>query len=451
MNPIGWRGAVPRELAAALAAAGLQVVRDDTADVRAWVVAEATPAPPAAGPWLWLAPQPVGAEARAQAVLAGAYDVLERGEPDLAARLCTRLGELTEGPSAEASARALPVSGGFIGHSPAIERVRAQIARAARTSMPVLITGETGTGKEVAARLVHTWSARQAARFVPINCAAIPNELMEAELFGYAKGAFSGAVSRFDGWLMAAEGGTVFLDEIDDTPIPTQVKLLRVLEDRVVTRLGETEPHHVDFRILAATNRDLRALIDAGTFGGDFYERLAIVSIHLVPLRERREDIPALAQHFVTRYYAQEPTPEAQQVRALSPSALEALSAYPWPGNVRELRNVVFATLVDKRRGHEILLSDLPRYLLVRAPQPTAEVTTAWSRDTIARALAEGRFSLRQALATLERTALELALEQSGGSPTAAARLLGEIGRGHSSDPGGTVRAMMRRHGLSPR
>ena len=144
--------------------------------------------------------------------------------------------------------------------------------------MPVLLTGETGTGKEVAARLLHAWSERRAARFVPINCAAIPNELMEGELFGYAKGAFSGAMRGYDGrWSRRPTGGTVFLDEIDDTPHALQVKLLRVLEDRVVTRLGENAWRKVDFRIVAATNRDLRSSSSAGCFGADLYERLAIV------------------------------------------------------------------------------------------------------------------------------------------------------------------------------
>ncbi len=157
--------------------------------------------------------------------------------------------------------------------------------------MPVLLVGETGTGKEIMARTIHSWSARRPKPFIPINCGAIPDELMEAELFGYVRGAFSGAVHQYDGQLMAAEGGTVFLDEIDDTPLETQVKLLRVLDDHIVSRLGENEWHRVDFRLLAATNRDLGALVEQGAFGRDFYERLAIVTIRLPALRERPEDI----------------------------------------------------------------------------------------------------------------------------------------------------------------
>jgi transcriptional regulator with PAS, ATPase and Fis domain len=167
--------------------------------------------------------------------------------------------------------------------------------------------------------------------FVPINCAAIPDELMEAELFGYAQGAFSGAVKRYDGQLTAAEGGTVFLDEIDETPLATQAKLLRVLEDHVVCRLGESVWHRVDFRVIAATNRDLRPLINAGLFGGDLFERLATVTIRLVPLRDRLEDLPALAEHFVKRFAREQERPP---MRAIAPGAMRALSRYSWPGNM---------------------------------------------------------------------------------------------------------------------
>jgi DNA-binding NtrC family response regulator len=228
-----------------------------------------------------------------------------------------------------------------------------------------------------------------------------------------------------------------------------QVKLLRVLEDRVVTRLGDLEPRHVDFRIIAATNRDLRALIASGDFGGDLYERLAIVSIHLAPLRERVEDIPPLAAHFIELYYAREAVPLESHVHGISADALEALAAYPWPGNIRELRNVVFATLVDKRRGDEILLSDLPRRVLEHRAGPAALAArdVSWSREAIRRAMDAGQFNLRREVEGLERAALELALSRASGSPTGAARHLGQVGRGTSRDPGGTVRAMMRRLG----
>ena len=222
-----------------------------------------------------------------------------------------------------------PAAEALVSESGVSRAVIAQAARVAATSMPVLLTGETGTGKEIMARVIHAWSPRRQKQFVPINCAAIPNELMEAELFGYARGAFSGAVQRYDGQLMAAAGGTVFLDEIDDTPLETQVKLLRVLEDRVVSRLGENTWHEVDFRLLAATNRDLRPLIEAGLFGADLYERLAIVTIHLAPLRERLDDLPALARHFMARFAREQGREPVLDIRA---DALRALGGLPVAG-----------------------------------------------------------------------------------------------------------------------
>jgi DNA-binding NtrC family response regulator len=323
--------------------------------------------------------------------------------------------------------------------SSAARSVVRQVARVAPTSMSVLFTGETGTGKEVMARLTHAWSPRKSKPFVPINCAAIPNELMEAELFGYARGAFSGAVQRYDGQLMAAEGGTVFLDEVDDTSPETQVKLLRVLEDRVVSRLGENVWHQVDFRLLAATNRDLAPLIEAGLFGQDLYERLAIITIRLAPLRERPEDLPQLAGHIMARFAREQQRPLVTGIR---PAALRALQAYPWPGNIRELRNVLFETLVYKRGGAEILLSDVPKRVLSRRG---AETDAVIDRDAVVRKLAHGTLNLRAEVAALERLALDEALRRAGGNAAGAARLLGQVGRGLARDPGGTVRAMMRR------
>jgi transcriptional regulator with GAF, ATPase, and Fis domain len=306
--------------------------------------------------------------------------------------------------------------------------------------MAVLLSGETGTGKEVMARLIHAWSPRRQKRFVPINCAAIPNELMEAELFGYARGAFSGAVQRYDGQLMAAEAGTVFLDEIDDTPFELQVKLLRVLEDRVVSRLGENEWHEVDFRILAATNRDLRPLIEAGLFGSDLYERLAIVSIRVPPLRDRLEDLPALAAHFQSRFAREQARPPIVRIHG---DALEAMRNYSWPGNIRELRNVIYETLVYKRAGDELLLSDLPQRILTSEIEPSRPTTI--DREALARKIGSGTMNLQEEIAELQRVALQEALARSQGNASHAARLLGTVGRGTSRDPGGTVRAMMRR------
>jgi two-component system response regulator AtoC len=216
----------------------------------------------------------------------------------------------------------------------------------------------------------------------------------------------------------------------------------------VVTRLGESEPHQVDFRIVAATNRDLRELISRGVFGEDLYARLAIVSIHLPPLRERREDLPALIEHFIARFQREEPTAPQGPIH-MTPEALAALEAYPWPGNIRELRNVLFEVLVYKRVGQEILPSDLPRRVLRQG----AEHTQRGSLDAgaLARGMEAGTFNLRAEVEALERLALALALERAGGNASRAAGLLGEVGRGRAADPGATVRAMMRRLGTSGR
>jgi DNA-binding NtrC family response regulator len=438
---VAWIGPGPSStLRQRLAAKGLSVgARDALARV---IRSAELPQVESGLPWIWVSDRAVSPALALQATVAGAYDVIALDGRGAIERLARRLEELCATESTPLS------SPGLVAHSEAARSVLTRVWRAARTSQPVLITGETGTGKEVTARLLHAWSARAKGPFVPINCAAIPNELMEGELFGYAKGAFSGAVARFDGRLISAEGGTVFLDEIDDTPFPTQVKLLRVLEDRVVTRLGETEPHQVNFRLLAATNRDLKPLIASGAFGADFYERLAIVSIQLPPLRERLEDLPHFARHFLERFYADEPAARAARVTEITPEAHEALRAYPWPGNIRELRNVIFEALVYKRGGSELLASDLPRRVLRRGEPGRDGLADAAS---ITQRIERGEFNLRGEIEALERVALMAALARAGGNAAKAAALLGEVGRGSSSDPGGTVRAMMRRLGVGRR
>jgi DNA-binding NtrC family response regulator len=383
--------------------------------------------------WIWLCHGTVDEGHRREAILRGAYAVVSLADPSAPADLVARVTELLT-PLPEP-----PADSTLALDSLAARRVVEQVARVAPTSMSVLFTGETGTGKEVMARLTHAWSPRQKKPFIPINCAAIPNELMEAELFGYARGAFSGAVQRYDGQLMAAAGGTVLLDEIDDTPLETQVKLLRVLEDHVVSRLGENVWHQVDFRLLAATNRDLQSLIAAGRFGQDLYERLAIVTIRLAPLRERLEDLPRLARHFMKKFAEEQRQPAVNDIR---PDALRVMTAYPWPGNIRELRNVIYETLVYKRAGTTILMSDLPRRIL---SQSATGDSPAADRGVISTKIAERRMNLREEVESLERIAIEEALSRTGGNAAEAARLLGEVGRGMSHDPGGTVRAMMRR------
>ena len=281
---------------------------------------------------------------------------------------------------------------------------------------------------------------RRARTFVPINCSAIPNELMEGELFGYVRGAFSGATRDYDGQLTAGEGGTVFLDEIDDTPMVLQNKLLRVLEDRVISRLGENVWKKVDFRVVAASNRDLKRLISRGEFGGDLFERLSTVQVVLPPLRERLEDLPTLVKQLVDRFYGEDPLAAKRgRVSHVTPEALELLRAYPWPGNIRELRNVVFGALVSKRTGESLLVSDLPRRLWAPAEAGGSEDSSLELR------MASGSFNLRREVEKLERRALELALRRAQGNAAEAARLLGEVGRGTAKDPGGTVRTMMKR------
>jgi DNA-binding NtrC family response regulator len=244
-------------------------------------------------------------------------------------------------------------------------------------------------------------------------------------------------VQQYDGQLMAAQGGTVFLDEIDDTPLETQVKLLRVLEDRVVSRLGQNEWHEVDFRLLAATNRDLAVLAAQGLFGEDLYARLAIVTIRLPPLRERPEDVEELALQFAARFVREQ---QQSGPVTLGPQVVRALQAYAWPGNIRELRNVIYETLVYKRAGTEILLADLPGRVLKRSADRGAAADSE-----IARRVRQGTLNLREEIESLERTALDEALKAAGGNASAAARLLGQVGRGAARDPGGTVRAMVKR------
>ena len=278
----------------------------------------------------------------------------------------------------------------IIGRSAAMQRVFERVRVVAPAPSTVLIVGESGSGKELIANAIHEHSPRAAGRFVALNCGAIPGEILEAELFGHERGAFTGAHQRRIGKLEAANGGTLFLDEISELSTDLQVKLLRVLEERTITRVGGNDEVPVDFRLVAATNRDLESEVARGRFRQDLYYRLKVVTIALPPLRQRTEDIPLLVGHFVERFNAD----LGRHVTRVAPPLLDALRSYPWPGNVRELRNVV-ENMVLFGRSDELGLADLPaEYRGLPAPRgggggeewtprPMAEI----ERDAILRTL----------------------------------------------------------------
>ncbi|HWO87726.1 MAG TPA: sigma-54 dependent transcriptional regulator [Gemmatimonadales bacterium] len=245
---------------------------------------------------------------------------------------------------------------GIIGEDPGIQEVLAKIAQMAPVSTTVLIQGESGTGKELVARAIHDLSPRRGGAFIAVNCAAIPETLLESELFGHEKGAFTGAAERRHGMFELADGGTIFLDEVGEMPLSTQVKLLRVLEEREFFRVGGTAPIKVDVRVVAATNRPLRELADQGLVRADLYYRLNVLSIYLPPLRERRGDIPILVRRFIDEFSRQHERP----FRGITSEAMAILVGAPWPGNVRQLRNLVESMVVLAPEG-EIRAADIPR------------------------------------------------------------------------------------------
>ena len=310
------------------------------------------------------------------------------------ASLRARLGERTE----------------IIGESEPMRALRAQIATAAPTSGRVLIHGENGSGKELVARSIHELSTRHDGPFVEVNCAAIPEELIESELFGHEKGAFTGASARRRGKFEVADGGTLFLDEIGDMSLKTQAKVLRALEEQAFERVGGRETVKVDVRVIAASNRDLSAMIAAGAFREDLYYRLNVIPIEVPPLRTRTEDVPALVEHFVRIFCAE----NGKRLKTVAPAALTYFMTYDWPGNVRELRNMV-ERLVIMVQSESIVLEDLPAPIRpktdVGAPSSGDGKPLKEARDGFERAyiLAE----LRASDWNITRTAERLGIERS--------------------------------------
>jgi len=366
-----------------------------------------------------------------EAMKQGAYDYI--GKPfDMDEVL------LVVGKALEAQALAREVShlrqlteerfdlGGIVGGSPAMPPIFKAVGKVAGTELTVLLRGESGTGKELIARAIHENSRRKGRPFVPVNCAAIPRELLESELFGHERGAFTGAVAARRGRFEQADGGTVFLDEVGDMDLSLQTKLLRVLQERRIERLGGEGSVAVDVRIVAATNQDLEKSVMAKTFREDLFYRLNVVTIHLPPLRDRREDIPALVTHFLMAFAREQQAAS----KMFSPEALELTAAYRWPGNVRELENVVkrAAALTPTSL---VLPDQLPDAIRKRAEGEDSGSTSEgfpvdWMRRELSR-LGESRDGALHAyfIACLERPLLTLVLRRTGGNQVKAAELLG--------------------------
>lgn len=312
---------------------------------------------------------------------------------------------------------------GIVGKSHAIQEICSVIRRVSETDANILITGESGTGKEMVAKAIHELSARKSGPFVAIDCAALPENLLESELYGYEKGAFTSAVSSRQGLFEVAHGGTLFLDEISEIPLSMQAKLLRSVQERQVKRLGSNKLVPIDVRILSATNRDLRRAVQEKTFREDLFYRLNVISLKVPPLRERAGDIPVLASHFLHKFAEV----NNKKVTGISAEAMEVLENYSWPGNVRELQNIIERAVVlsDSDR---ITVGDLPRELSLAPPLPS-------SADPL-----EYREAKERWLAAFERTYLRTLLKVTSGNISKAALKAG-IDRK-------TIHRLLRRYGL---
>jgi two-component system nitrogen regulation response regulator NtrX len=352
-----------------------------------------------------------------RAVKAGAYDFLEKPldrerlivtlrnalERRRMAREVEGLRELTEGRWE------------MVGTSPAMTALYAQIAKVAPTRTRVLITGESGTGKELIARALHRESTLRSKSFVKVNCAAIPPELIESELFGHERGAFTGASARKKGLFELADGGTIFLDEVGDMIVSAQAKVLRVLQSGEFTRVGGEQTLKVDVRVLAATNRDLQAAVAGGQFREDLYFRLAVVPLKAPPLRERADDIPLLCKSFVEQICRE----NGLKVKTIAPEALEILAAYQWPGNVRELRNVIERLVILSDEG--IGVGDLPEEIVAEASRrPAVEVQAAVDLPKEAQNL-----PLRDLRDLVERQYIRAKLDENNWNISRSAQVLG--------------------------
>ncbi|MBN2582311.1 MAG: sigma-54-dependent Fis family transcriptional regulator [Planctomycetes bacterium] len=347
-------------------------------------------------------------ETAVEAIRQGAYDYIEK--PLNIEVLRDRVSKALERRSLVARTKELSAQlderfgfAGVVGNNPQMRRVVEIARQIAPTSTTVLVTGESGTGKELIARAIHNNSPRRHRNFVALNCAALSEGILESELFGHEKGAFTGAAATRRGRFEYADGGTLFLDEVGDMPMSTQIKLLRVLEDGEIMRVGSNDPIRVDVRLISATNRDLNEAITEKTFREDLYFRLKVVTLALPPLRERSEDIALLADYFLKQFSQQ----HGKTITGISPTALQALQSYTWPGNVRELRNTI-ETMVALARTETLDVEQLP-----------SEIPGAVQQAPSAASL--GAMTLQEA----ERQLIANALRATDGNRQEAARRLG--------------------------
>jgi len=354
-------------------------------------------------------------ESAVRALKLGAFDFVSKPlDLGVLRRLVGSAIKLGTAIDAETTAR---LSGPrLLGRSAVMEQLREMIGRVARSQAPVHIWGESGTGKELVARMIHETGARRGAPFVAVNCGAIPTELMESELFGHRRGAFTGAVADKQGLIQSAEGGTLFLDEVADLPLHMQVKLLRVVQEKTVRPVGEAREQAVDVRILSATHKNLAELVGQGQFREDLYYRINVIEIRVPPLRERADDIGEIAESILGRLARR----AGQEAASLTPEAIESLRDYPFPGNVRELENVLERALTLS--GGRSIGPDSIRLRAANRP-PGAE--PGREEPLAAPAAAIGTGALGSQLENLERDAIVKALEKTRYNKTAAAKLLG--------------------------
>jgi DNA-binding NtrC family response regulator len=378
-----------------------------------------------------------------EAMRRGAFDVLPKPfSPDavraVVARAVEQVGLRRENRLLRDEASRLGFSSELLGGSPAMRAVKERIAVVAPTKATVLISGETGTGKELAARAVHRGSSRKGAAFLAVNCAAFPDSLLDTELFGHEKGSFTGADRTRPGWFEAADGGTLFLDEAGEMSLPLQAKLLRVLTDRQIVRVGSRAARSVDVRLILATHLDLKALVASGVFREDLYYRVAVVPIEMPALRHRKTDIPQLVERFLTEAAQELKVPR----RVLSPAAMDKLCAYPFPGNIRELRNLIERACI-LARGPTICAFDFPLADAGQAHESRRDGDADTDPIRICARALPPTLSLRETVDRLERELIVRAMEEGGGVQAEAARRL-NLSRGD-------VGYKIRKHGMAQR